>query len=249
MLSSSVPSSEPCTAAPWPVPWTTTCRSRSAAYSTAPTTSSTVVGSTTTAGRRSAARFQDMAGVVPAAVIGEDVLVMCCRRSWRAPRDGLLKCPEPRTARSAGRGGFPHLRGTARPSISRRPVAGRVGSTARRGGGTGRRSRTARRGSRGSTDAAHRARRRSRPSPVPRPCLLVDHRRLAPGAVLGEPRDPEQMGAREAVACRRRPAAATSVTQPVSSHAAVLGVVAAAVAALRHDLPSPAPPCVTLYEG
>ena len=33
-------------------------------------------------------------GVVPAGVVGEDVLVLFSWRSWRAPRDGLLKCPE-----------------------------------------------------------------------------------------------------------------------------------------------------------
>ena len=59
MLSRSVPSSEPWTVTPWPVPWTTIRRSRSIAYSTADTTSSTEVASTTTAGRRSAARFHD----------------------------------------------------------------------------------------------------------------------------------------------------------------------------------------------
>ena len=199
-----------------------------------------------------------LARVVPAAVIGEYVRGDGSWRSWRAPRDGLAKCPEPRTATERRMGRFSAPPGVGRhvnfaPRDGLAPlVQGCLGALREcRGAGSGRRSRTAHRGSRGSTGGARRARRRSRPSPRASARLLLDHRRLAPGALLGEPGDPQQMGARAAVGS---PAGEQPlVGHPAGvEHAAILCVATAAVTAFRRDrlLPrSPTPHTLRRVSG
>ena len=67
--------------------------------------------------------------------------------------------------------------------------------------------------------------------------LFLDHRYLAPGALLGEPDDPQQVCAHPAVGSPSREQ--LGVTHPPGlEHAAVLPIATAAVTALRHVVPS-----------
>ena len=199
----------------------------------------------------SAARRRRGAGRLPGSTTGGRRPSDCHRgrrtgdgswRSWRAPRDGLLKCPEPRTALApegavfrtpGGRHARQFRRGWQRQpaSADRRPALQRAAEAKPAGD-----PESCRRGSRDSTGGAHRARPRSRPSPATRRPSSSSIVHLAPGAVLGDAGDPQEVRAREA---ERAPAhEQLRIGHPARRrHAAILGIVAAAVAAVRHDLP------------
>ena len=76
MFSSMVPASDAWTAAPWPVPWTTIRRSRSAAYCDGVDDVLDGGGQHDDGRAQVGCQVPRLAGIVEAAVVGEDELVV-----------------------------------------------------------------------------------------------------------------------------------------------------------------------------